>query len=133
MMQRACMSAAKILEAIAELRSAGALLPTPSPKAVLDEKLPVNLPAWVVAAGLLRERDRFWLYCVPDSRACATSAGQGVIHLPPGRYLIDTFDVAARACVARESAAGSPLVIGLVHTPAPLLLWIRPPAQDEFC
>jgi hypothetical protein len=127
MKPHALLTAREIIAAIKDLRSAGTGLPLPSSKAILVETLQVRLPAWVTRSGLLRDGQNFWLYCAPDSGAVAASAGQLLIQLPPGRYLIDSFNIATGTCVARESAAGDPLVAGLAYAPAPILLWIRPP------
>ena len=125
------LSAREIIEAITDLKTAGVDLPVPSAQAVREETLSFQLPAWVARAGLLRDRDHFWLYCVPAPAAAAETAGQTLIQLPPGRYLVDTFLAGTHTCVARESAAGNPLVVGLMYAPEPILLWIHPPSRTS--
>jgi hypothetical protein len=50
---------------------------------------------------------------------------QAVLDLPAGRYIVDIFDVASdHRLISRETAAASPLVIGLPCRGVPLLVRI---------
>ncbi len=108
------------------LQSGGMGLPSPSPRAIPAAPLLEKLPSWISRYGSLIEGKNVWIYCEPCCGTDTSPSGQFLIRLPAGRYLVDTFDIGLGACIARESAAGNPLVIALVSVPGPFLLWIRP-------
>jgi len=83
-------------------------------------------PAWIARYGALIEGRNAWIYCEPYPGAESGIAGQILLRKPDGRSLVDSFDAEAATCIARESAGGTPLVVGLPFTGGPLLLWIRP-------
>jgi hypothetical protein len=107
------------------LQSEGLVLPGPSADAITDAGLVGSLPAWVARFGLAIDGDNAWLYCEPYPGAESDMPGQALLHLPPGRYLVDTFETASCGCIGRESAEGGPLVVGLVFTGSPVLLYIH--------
>jgi hypothetical protein len=72
-----------------------------------------DLPDWVDAYGVARDADGIWLWLAPAVPGDAPGMGQAVLDLPPGRYMVEVFDVKAHAWIAKESAAASPLVIGV--------------------
>jgi hypothetical protein len=111
---------------VRELRSGGVSLSEPSENAVLCADFVVALPGWVARFGPLSDGKQFWLYCEPGGNPDPAPAGQVLFRLPPGRYMIDTFDLGSGDCVSRESAVASPLVAGLTFTGHPVLLWLRP-------
>ena len=90
-----------------------------------DARIVEKLPAWVTRFRLLREKNDLWLYCEPGPSIDESLNSQFVLRVPAGRYLIDTFDAHSYACIARESAAGGPLVGALSPVGIPLLLRIR--------
>lgn len=120
---------ARVTRVLEDLRLGGIALPALSGTARLAEGLVKQAPPWILRFSCLADGPRVWLYCEPDPAVQYNVPGQVVLDVPPGRYFIDTFDPASRACVARESAAAPPLVIGLAHAGAPALLWIRPAAD----
>ena len=94
-------------------------------------------PAWVVRAAVLKSRGTWWLWCEPRART-RPGAGQIVINLPAGRYLLDVMDARTHAWFSRESAAGPLLVAGLASRGGPVIARIRrvtasqlPPAGDD--
>ena len=117
---------ARVVRTLRELQSGGLALPNLPDTARPDAGLAKEVPPWISHLSLLADGRCAWLFCEPDPGVAHDQPGQVVLDLPAGRYLIDTFDPASRTCVARESAAAPPLVIGLVHTGTPVLLWIRP-------
>jgi len=108
------------------LRSSGVLLSEPSEHAGLCTDFVGELPGWVARFGPLSDGKQFWIYCEQGGDPDPAPAGQVLFRLPPGRYMIDTFDLDSRECVSRESVVASPLVAGLTFTGHPVLLWIRP-------
>lgn len=113
------------------LQSSGVPLPSPSRSSALGAELAGKLPAWVARCGLLIDGKNTWLYCEPRSGTEPASPGQVLLHLPAGRFLVDTFDTARPTCISRESATGGPLVVGLIFAGRPILLWIRPAGGIE--
>jgi hypothetical protein len=107
------------------LQSEGLVLPSPSTGARTDTGLVGSLPSWVARYGLAIDGDNAWLYCEPYPGADSETPGQTLLDLPPGRYVVDTFDTASCDCIGRESAEGGPLVVGLVFTGSPVLLHIQ--------
>jgi hypothetical protein len=81
------------------------------------------MPAWVVRAALLKSRGAWWLWCEP--RRGARGAGQLVMEVPAGRYMVDILDTQAHAWFSRESASGGLLVAGLPATGRPVLVRVR--------
>jgi hypothetical protein len=110
----------------ATMQTEGVDLPCPSAVAAPAAALVEKLPSWIARYGPLAEGKNVWVYCEPRCGTDSNPPSQVLICLPAGRYLVDTFDIGLRTCIARESAAGNPLVIGLVSVPRPFLLWIRP-------
>lgn len=108
------------------LQSEGVPLPSPSSSAAPGAGLVEKLPAWVARIGLLIDGKDTWLYCEPHPGMEPSTLGQILVHIAAGRYLVDTFDAASHTCIARESAPGGPLVVGLAFVGRPILLWIRP-------
>lgn len=80
-------------------------------------------PEWVARAALLRSRSTWWLWCEP--RKGARGAGQIVLNVPDGRYLVDILDTRTHAWFSRESAAGGPLVAGMPATGGAIVARIR--------
>ena len=111
---------------VESLHSAGVELPNPSMAAAADPALVGKLPGWIARYGALIEGRNTWIYCEPHPGAEPGIAGQILLRKPDGRSLVDSFDAAAATCIARESAGGTPLVVGLPFTGGPILLWIRP-------
>lgn len=129
---------ARVVSALRDLQLGGIALPNLPATARPASHLVKKVPPWISHFSLLAEGPCAWLYCEPDAGVAYSHPGQAVIDFPAGRYLIDTFETAARVCIARESAAATPLVIGLAHTGAPVLLWIRlatvcQDAKDSTC
>jgi hypothetical protein len=104
---------------------------TPAEEAGLKPATPdvfVNATVCLSVIGSLRGADSHWFWL--ERGECATkgaagSAGQIVLKLPAGRYLVDTLDVNRRTWIARESAAGHPLVAGIPAAGDRLLLRVR--------
>ena len=117
-----------IKRVIRDLRFGGVELPEAAGAAASAADIVKKIPSWVSRFSCLADGARAWLYCEPDPAVEHGDPGQVMLDVPPGRYFIDTFDTVSRACIARESAQAPPLVIGLTHTGAPILLWIRPAA-----
>ncbi len=117
---------ARISHIAASMRSEGVDLPGPSAAASPAAALVDRLPSWIARWGSLAEGENIWIYGEPCGGTGSSPSGQVLIGLPAGRYLVDTFDTVLRTAISRESAAGNPLVIGLVSVPGPFLLWIRP-------
>ncbi len=111
---------------VESLHRAGVELPDPSVAVTADPALVGNLPGWVARYGALIEARNAWVYCEPHTGAEPGLAGQILLRMPDGRSLVDSFDAASARCIARESAGGTPLVVGLPFTGGPILLWIRP-------
>ena len=65
--------------------------------------------------GAARDAMSLWLWLVPVDAGAPAAMGQAVIDVPEGRYLVESYDIEARAWVSRESALASPLVIGVPH------------------
>ena len=114
-----------VSDAVSSLQSAGVPLPGLSCSATLGTGLVEKLPARVARVGLLIDGMSTWLYCELHPETEPVSMGQIVLRLPSGRYLADTFDAASHTCIARESAPGGPLVVGLAFVGKQVLLWIR--------
>ena len=95
----------RLLAALARLAASGL-------EPVLDQVCR-DLPDWVNAYGVARDADGIWLWLAPAVPGDAPGIGQAALDLPPGRYMVESFDVKAHAWIARESAAASPLVIGV--------------------
>ncbi len=115
----------RVARALKDLRHGGLALPDPSAAAKEANALVREVPSWVSHFDLVEDVPCAWLFAEPDAAVAYDRPGQLVLDFPVGRYMIDTFDLAARKCVARESASASPLVIGFTYTGAPTLLWIR--------
>ena len=111
---------------IETLKREGAQSPELSASASADASLVEKLPAWVARYGALVDGSNAWVYCEPRFGTRSGQPGQIQLRNKTARCLIDTFDASSGACVARESAGGTPLVAGLAFTGRPLLLWIRP-------
>lgn len=117
---------ARLRQIAGSLRSARIDLPDPSADADVAAGLVEKLPTWVARFGPLGDGQNTWIYCEPHRGAAAGALSQIQLRMPAGCYLMDTFDTASHICLARESARGSPLVVGLIYTGRPILLWIRP-------
>ena len=98
---------------VESLHSAGAELPNPSLAAAADPALAGKLPGWIARYGALTDGRNAWIYCEPHPGPEPGLAGQILLHTPDGRFLVDSFDAATATCIARESAGGTPLVVGL--------------------
>ena len=95
----------------------------PSTFKAADAGLVQQVPAWVARAALMKSARAWWLWCEP--RRVRARDGQCVLGLPDGRYMVETLDTRSYTWVSCESAAGSPLVIGLPYTGRPVLACIR--------
>jgi hypothetical protein len=82
-----------------------------------------QVPSWVARAALVKSHRAWWLWCEP--RRVRAHDGQCVLDIPDGRYIVETLDTRSHAWVSCESAAGSPLVIGLPYTGRPVLACVR--------
>lgn len=93
-----------------------------------DPAIIVRLPAWVTRVGVLQGPEGWWLYveraAAGDARA-PDAGGQILMDVPPGRYAVETFDPSAGEWVGLESAAGGPLVAGLLCRGDAVILRIR--------
>jgi hypothetical protein len=115
---------------VAALRACGMPL-APADEASLRPAAPdlvarATLP--LSAVGVLSAADDLWVWLersAPAGDGATGSAGQIVLKLPAGRYLVDTLDVIRGAWIARESAAGYPLVAGIPAAGDRLLLRVR--------
>ena len=116
---------------VAILQSKGVNLPGPSPLATSAASRLQNLPSWIARYGFVADGKDIWGYFEPRCSADSNPSDQVLIYLPAGRYFVDTFDIVLRTCIARESAEGNPLVIGLLPASGPSLLWIRPIERIE--
>jgi len=115
-----------IRQLIETLKREGVEMAEVSSAASTDAGLVEKLPPWVARYGVLIDGGNAWVYCEPRFGTRSGQPGQILLRLAFERCLIDSFDAASGACIARESAAGTPLVAGLAFTGRPLLLWIRP-------
>jgi len=85
----------------------------------------LSMPGWVSRFVVLeREEGGCRVWCEPVRSADPLAPSQFVLDLPPGRYLVDTYDEQGMCC-ARESALGGPLVAGLTFTGGPVLVHVR--------
>jgi len=97
------------------------------------------VPEWVAAVGLGAADGSFWLWLEPKAgrtaehpvSGAAIGAGQLVLDLPPGRYLVDMLDATTGETLSRESAGGPPLVLGVPSRGVPLVAEIRPVGTVE--
>ncbi len=115
----------RVAKALKDLQRGGLVLPDLSAGAKEANVLVRKVPSWISHFGLVEDVPHAWLYAEPDAAVAYDRPGQLVLDFPVGRYMIDTFDLAAHKCVARESATASPLVVGFTYTGTPTLLWIR--------
>ena len=118
--------AARVAQMVGFLQSGGVSLPAPPASAAPANAPAGALPPWVARFGLLVDGRQAWFYCEPHPGTGSGPPGQVLLDVPPGRYLVDTFVAGLPSAVARESAAGKPLVVGLGFAAKPTLLWIRP-------
>lgn len=121
-------AAARIVTHLAAAREAGQSCVIPRALRETDLGLVRRWPAWVARAAVLRSRATWWLWCEP--RKGARGAGQAVLDIPGGRYLVDLLDTRTDAWVSRESAAGGPLVAGLPATGGALVVRVARVAED---
>lgn len=115
----------------AESMRPGGGLPCPSNDARCGAELVGKLPDRIARCGIVTEGMNAWAYLEPRAGCSPSAPHQILIYLPAGRYLVDTFDTVSHTCIARESAAGNPIVAGLADVPGPILLWIRPVGGPE--
>jgi hypothetical protein len=117
-------AAAHLVTHLAAARETGD--PTTIPRSFVEADPAVvrQWPDWVGRAAALRSRGAWWLWCEPRKGA-RSGAGQVVMDVPAGRYVVDLMDTRVHAWFSRESAAGLPLVAGLPATGQPVLARIR--------
>lgn len=113
----------RIALALATARETDRSIRIPTTFTAADSGLVRQVPSWVARAALVKSPRVWWLWCEP--RRVRARDGQGVLDLPAGRYLVETLDTRSHAWVSCESAAGSPLVIGLPYTGRPVLACLR--------
>jgi len=113
---------------------AAGLIPADSTWAAA-EGVVVSAPAWVDAIGTAKCGREIWIVVEPHAgegstgRAAGepgeTPAGQLVLDVAPGRYLIDAYDLATGSVFSRESGQAAPLVIGLPRHATTMALRVR--------
>ena len=113
----------RIAVALAAARMLDASVRIPARFTPADTALLLQAPAWVARAALLKSARAWWLWCEP--RRGRARDGQCVLDLPAGRYIVESLDTRSHTWVSCESAAGAPLVVGLVFTGRPVLVSIR--------
>jgi hypothetical protein len=113
----------RIARALATARETDRSVRIPAKFTAADPVLVRQVPSWVARAALVTSHRAWWLWCEP--RRVRARDGQCVLDLPDGRYIVDTLDTRTHAWVSCESAAGSPLVIGLPYTGRPVLACVR--------
>jgi hypothetical protein len=113
----------RIARALATARETDKSVRIPAKFTAADPALIRQAPSWVARAALVKSHRAWWLWCEP--RRVRARDGQCVLDLPDGRYIVDTLDTRGHAWVSCESAAGSPLVIGLPYTGRPVLACVR--------
>jgi hypothetical protein len=108
-----------------------------------------TLPTWVAQVGFVEAAADRWLYAArvvgesPDASshgategapagAAVFAAGQFVLRAPVGRYMLDTLDVGTGRWIARESAAGGPIIAGLFCPGNAIFVRIRRVADPGF-
>lgn len=99
------------------------------------EGVVVSAPTWVDAIGTAKCGREMWIVVEPHAgegstgRAAEepgeTPAGQLVLGVAPGRYLIDAYDLANGSVFSRESGQAAPLVIGLRRHATAMALRVR--------
>lgn len=113
----------RIAVALAAARDVDTSVRVPSKFVAADPALIRRLPAWVARAALVRSVRAWWLWIEP--RRGRARDGQGVLDLPPGRYLIEALDTRSHTWVSCEAAVESPLAAGIPFTGRPVLVAIR--------
>ena len=113
----------RIAVALAAARMLDASVRIPARFTPADTALLLQAPAWVARAALLKSARAWWLWCEP--RRGRARDGQCVLDLPAGRYIVESLDTRSHTWVSCESAAGAPLVVGLVFTGRPVIVSIR--------
>jgi len=122
-------AAARVVTHLAAAQEAGQSCAIPHSFREADLGLVRRWPAWVARAAVLRSRATWWLWCEP--RKGARGAGQAVLDIPRGRYLVDILDTRTHAWFSRESSAGGPLVAGLPATGGALVVRVARVAEDR--
>jgi hypothetical protein len=85
-----------------------------------------HLPAWVCRFVLVAVPPAdYCLCCEPSPDPAEVFPSQFVLAAPPGRYQVETYDLATSACLSLESVEGGPLVGGLACTGHPVLVVVR--------
>lgn len=85
-----------------------------------------QVPRWVKDVAVVRSGRDCLVMITRDLEMPGETGGQFVADVPAGRYLVETLDIDGASWVSRESAAGNPLVAGLVCPGSAVLLRIRP-------
>lgn len=85
-----------------------------------------QVPQWVRDLAVVRSGRDYLVLITRDLEMPGETGGQFVADVPAGRYMVETLDIDHAAWISRESAAGGPLVAGLVCPGAAVLLRIRP-------
>lgn len=85
-----------------------------------------QVPDWAAEAVVVREGANYLVVVTRDARHAAPTGGQFVFAVPAGRYMVETLDIDTATWVSRESAAGGPLVAGLVCPGSSIIVRIRP-------
>ncbi|MGE3841336.1 MAG: hypothetical protein AB7I50_07095 [Vicinamibacterales bacterium] len=92
-----------------------------------------SLPEWVDAVGAAAcGRARWVVVQAPAAEDGGVwqvkreaPAGQLVLDLAPGRYLVDVYDLTTGLAFSRESGEGAPLVVGLPVRAPSIALSVR--------
>jgi len=113
----------RIAIALATARESDKSVRIPAKFTAADPALIRQVPPWVARAALVKSHRAWWLWCEP--RRVRARDGQCVLDVPEGRYMVETLDTRTHAWVSCESAAASPLVIGLPYTGRPVLACVR--------
>jgi hypothetical protein len=115
-------------EDVAHRMVAAGLVPATTAWRQLPSAVICSLPEWAAEAGLAEGLTGYWLWIGPGE-SHEEPAGQVMLQIPEGRYLVEVIDISTGQVIARELAFGPPLVVGAPWRPTPVGLHIRPVTQ----